>query len=333
MPALSSLVTTLSVVRGNRNGVQDIEVVFIVLDLCAIQVCEQLTRLDAFRGRGIELMSPAPADLSEQPQQDLIERTQEEWTLGVYPNLGAVFMPIAAQLVDAANVSPNDTVLDVACGTGNVALTASRRGADVTGVDITPAMLKAARERATVIGADVDWQEGDAAALPFQDSFFDVTLSCLGHMFVPDADAAGSELIRVTRPGGRIAYTSWTLGSAIAAMMSVLSEYVPPEPDSKPSPPPVLWGDPETVRDRFRNHIEDISLEAATVMYPALSPAHFWHAMTRDSGGIMLAVEAVPEADRDLLEEAMLVALEPYYSEAENGIVLEYQLVTATVAK
>lgn len=274
-----------------------------------------------------------PADISERPKQDLIEQTRQEWTLGAYPNLAAVFMPIAARLVDAADVGPDDTVLDVACGTGNVALTASRRGADVTGVDITPAMLEAARERATVIGANVDWQEGDAAALPFQDGSFDVTLSCLGHMFVPDADAAGSELVRVTRPGGRIAYAAWTLGSAIAAMMSVLGEYVPSEPESKPSLPPVLWGDPETVRERFRNHVEDISFEAATVMYPALSPAHFWHAMTRDSGGIMLAVEAVPKADRDLMEEAMLAALESYYSEAENGIVLEYQLVTATVVE
>lgn len=130
---------------------------------------------------------------------DIIEQTQQEWTLGSYPNLAAVFMPIAARLVDAAAVGPNDRVLDVACGTGNVALTASRRGADVTGVDITPAMLEEAREQAAVTGADIKWQEGDAAALPFRDDTFDVTLSCLGHMFVPDPDAAGSELVRVTR--------------------------------------------------------------------------------------------------------------------------------------
>lgn len=260
---------------------------------------------------------------------DIIEQTQQEWTLGSYPNLAAVFMPIAARLVDAAAVGPNDRVLDVACGTGNVALTASRRGADVTGVDITPAMLEEAREQAAVTGADIKWQEGDAAALPFRDDTFDVTLSCLGHMFVPDPDAAGSELVRVTRPGGRIAYTSWTLDSGVAAMMRALSEYVPPEPE--PSLPPVLWGDPETVRERFGDRIEDISFETATVMYPALSPTHFWHTMTTDSGAIMLAVEAVPEAARDVMHEAIVAALEPYYSEADNAIELEYQLVTATV--
>lgn len=262
---------------------------------------------------------------------DVVERTKQEWSIGAYPNLAAAFMPIAAKLVDAAAIGPDDTVLDVACGTGNVALTASRRGGDVTGVDITPRMLADARERAATIDAEVDWQEGDAAALPFEDDAFDVTLSCLGHMFVPDPDAAGSELLRVTKPGGRIAYTSWTPDSGIAAMMGVLGEYLPPEPD--PSPPPFLWGDPETVRDRIGDHVEDLEFETATVMYPALSPTDFWHAMTTDSGGIMLAVDAVPETKRAALFEAAIAALDPYFVTEENAMALEYQLVTATVSE
>ena len=262
---------------------------------------------------------------------DIVERTKEEWSLGAYPNLATVFMPIAAKLVDVAAIGPDDTVLDVACGTGNVTLTASRRGGDVTGVDITPRMLADARERAATIDADVDWQEGDAAALHFDDDSFDVTLSCLGHMFVPDADAAGSELLRVTKPGGTIAYTSWTPDSGIAAMMRVLGEYVPPEPD--PSPPPFLWGDPDTVRDRLGDHVDGIEFETATVMYPAFSPADFWHAMTTDSGGIMLAVDAVPETKRAALFEAAIAALDPYFVAAENAMALEYLLVTATVTE
>lgn len=114
-------------------------------------------------------------------------------------------------------------------------------------------------------------------------------------------------------------------------MMRVLSEYVPLEPD--PSPPPVLWGDPGTVRERFGTRVEDIGFETATVMYPALSPAHFWHEMTIVSGVIMLAAEAVPDTDREMMYEAMLTALEPYYSEADNAIALEYLLVTATITK
>ena len=90
-------------------------------------------------------------------------------------------------------------------------------------------------------------------------------------------------------------------------MMRVLSEYVPPEPD--PSPPPVLWGDPGTVRERFGNRVEDIGFETATVMYPALSPAHFWHEMTIVSGVIMLAAEAVPDANKEAMYNVVSAAL------------------------
>jgi SAM-dependent methyltransferase len=232
---------------------------------------------------------------------------------------------MTARLVDAADVEPRDRVLDVACGTGNVALTADRRGARVTGVDITPAMLGEARRRAAVIDADVDWREGDGAALPFEDDAFDRTLSCLGHMFVPDANAAGTELVRVTRPGGCLAYTSWTPESGIAAMMKTILEYLPPQPD--PSPPPFLWGDPDAVRDRFGNRVEELRFETEVVRYPALSPAHFWESMTTDSGAIILMLENVAPT----LRETVIEALDPYFSDADNAVELEYRLVTATV--
>ena len=258
------------------------------------------------------------------------DRIQEEWTIGSYSTLARTFLAMAAELVDAAGVGPRDRVLDVACGTGNVALTAHRRGADVTGVDITPAMLDAARERAAVIDADVDWEAGDATALPFEDDAFDATLSCLGHMFAADADAAATELVRVTRPGGRIAYTSWTPQSAIAAVMKVLSEHLPPQPDSPP--PPFLWGDPDTVRDRFGDRVEDLQFETGTVRYPALSPAHFWEGMTTDSGAILLAVEEVAESETPALWDAEAEALAPYFADDDNAVELEYQFVTGTVA-
>ena len=256
------------------------------------------------------------------------ERIHEEWTIGSYPTLARAFLAMAARLVDAA-VEPGDRVLDVACGTGNVALTAHRRSADVTAVDITPAMLGAARERAAVIDADLDWHEGDAAALPFDDDAFDVTLSCLGHMFAHDADAAASELVRVTRPGGRIAFTSWTPRSGVAAMMKVLSDHLPSPPDS---PPPFRWGDPDAVRDRFGRRVEGLRFETGTVRYPALSPAHFWESMATDSGAIILLVEDVDEAERPALRREEIETLAAHFSDADNAMELEYRLVTASVA-
>lgn len=219
-------------------------------------------------------------------------------------------------------------MLDVACGTGNVAITAYRRGAVVTGVDITPAMLDLARERAAVIDADIDWREGDGAALPVEDDTFDVTLSCFGHMFVPDADAAATELASVTSPGGRIAFVSWTPESAITSILQTLSEFLPAREDS--TPPPVLWGDPDTVRDRFGDLAEGFRFETGVVRYPALSPAHFRDSMTTDSGAIILALEAVDEAEASILREAEIESLGRYFSDAHNAVELEYRLVTAT---
>lgn len=249
--------------------------------------------------------------------------------MGSYPSVGRVFLTMAAELVDAGGVAPNDRVLDVACGTGNVALTAFRRGARVTGVDLTPAMLETARERAAVIDADVDWREGDAAALPSGDDAFDVTLSSLGHMFAHDATATASELVRVTASEGTVAFTSWTPTSGFAALMRVLSEFRPPQAD--PPPPPVLWGDPETVRERLGDLVEDLRFETGVVRYPALSPAHFWEGMTADSGPIIAALEDVDGGTRAAIREAVVESLDDHFSDAANAVELEYQLVTATV--
>ena len=189
-------------------------------------------------------------------------------------------------------------------------------------------MLDMAGEQAAVIDADIEWREGDAAALQFEDDAFDVTLSCLGHMFAPDADAAATELVRVTRPGGRIAFTAWSPTSGIAAMMKTLAEHLPPQPDA--SPPPFLWGDSDTVRDRFGDRVEDLTFETGFVRYPALSPAHFWESMVTDSGPILLALEAIEEEDVARLREEEIESLDPYFSDADNAIELEYRLVTAT---
>lgn len=257
------------------------------------------------------------------------EQIRTEWTLGSYPVLAQTFLPLAARLVDAADVRRDDRLLDVACGTGNAALTASRRGATVTGIDITPAMLEQAREQADVIDADVTWQEADATDLPFPADAFDVTLSCLGHMFAEDPTAAGAELLRVTRPGGTVAFTAWTPGSAIDEMLTALVATLPPRPDAPPSPH--LWGDPTVVADRFDGRVSDLDFEHGTLAYPALSPAHFWHTMTVVAGPVVAALETVAEADRPGLDEAVVEAVEPFFDGQRNAVDLAHCTVTATV--
>lgn len=136
---------------------------------------------------------------------------------------------MAARLVEATAVDGDDTVLDIACGTGNVAITAARRGAAVRGLDLTPAMIEQARNNANVAGvAEIEWRQGDATLLPYDADSFDVTLSSLGHIYAEPPAVAGRELTRVTRPGGRIGFTAWTPSSLFPMLAGTLVSHLDP---------------------------------------------------------------------------------------------------------
>jgi ubiquinone/menaquinone biosynthesis C-methylase UbiE len=143
------------------------------------------------------------------------------------PNL----LPATARPVNAASVDPGDRVLDVGCGTGNVALTARREGADVVGLDLAPRMLDLARDSAALAGyTDLDWLEGDVEHLSFAADSFDVVCSNFGHVFAPDPGAAASELCRVTQSGGRIAFTAWSPNGLAGELTEVLTRHVDDPP-------------------------------------------------------------------------------------------------------
>lgn len=255
------------------------------------------------------------------------ELTERQWTDGSYEVLARAFLPMAASLVDATDVGPDDRVLDVACGTGNVSITAYRRGATVTGVDFTPAMLEKATAEAAIIDADIDWQLGDCTDLVFEDDAFDVTLSSVGHIFAPDADAAAAEMMRVTRPGGRIGYSAWTPDSAIAALVQTIDRFLPDTPNDDPSP--LDWSDPAVASDRFGEGISSLRTQTQTVAYPALSPAHFWESLCTNSGVLIVSLEHVDPDEHAALTAAAIAALTPYFDDATNTMPLEYRLVLA----
>jgi SAM-dependent methyltransferase len=180
--------------------------------------------------------------------------------------------PPAAQLVGFARVRAGDGVLDVACGTGVVAVTAARLGARVTGLDLTAELLERARENATIANVSIDFHEGDVETLPFDDSEFDVVLSQFGHMFAPRPDVAIAEMLRVLRPGGTIAFSTWPPEMIVGRVFALAGHYAPPPPPGV-SPPP-QWGDPNIVRERLGNHVKDVRFDRATMNVPALSPQH-----------------------------------------------------------
>jgi SAM-dependent methyltransferase len=156
---------------------------------------------------------------------------------------------VGQRLVRRLGVAPGDRVLDVCCGTGNAAIPAAAAGAQVTGLDLAPAMLDVAARRAADAGTSVEWVEGDLEELPFDDGSFDVVLSTFGAMFAPRHEVAADEMARVLRPGGRLGDCSWTPEGAIGDFFRTVGAYLPPLPAIVDPPP--LWGDEEHVSELF----------------------------------------------------------------------------------
>ena len=192
--------------------------------------------------------------------------------MGDFAPLELITTPPAAQLVRYARVMADQGVLDVACGTGVVAVTAARLGARVTGLDLTPELLERARENAALAKVSIDFHEGDVEKLPFDDSEFDVVLSQYGHMFAPRPDVAIAEMLRVLRPGGTIAFSTWPPEMIVGRMFALAAKYAPPPPPGV-SPPP-QWGDPNMIRDRLGDKVKDLRFDRATMTVPVLSPQH-----------------------------------------------------------
>jgi SAM-dependent methyltransferase len=131
------------------------------------------------------------------------------WSGASYERLAETFAPIHDRIVEALAIEPGEGVLDVACGTGGVALRAARAGAEVVGIDISADQLEKARQAAAAEGLDVRFDEGDAQELPYEDAEFDAVASAFGMVFAPDHERTAAELARVCRPGGRLAFTVW----------------------------------------------------------------------------------------------------------------------------
>ncbi len=203
--------------------------------------------------------------------------------------------PEAARLVKHAGVRPGDRVLDVACGTGVVAITAARLGARVTGLDITPELIAHARENAGIADVEVEWHEGDVEELPFGDAAFDVVLSQFGHMFAPRPDVAAAEMLRVLKPGGTIAFSTWPPELVLGRLFALGGRYMPPPPAGVM--PPTGWGDPNIVRERLGSAVKDLVFDRATMRVPALSPQHSRRISERTAGPLVKLVEFLAATD------------------------------------
>ena len=193
------------------------------------------------------------------------------WIAGDFGQIARFYTDEAADFIKRLNLRPGMTVLDVACGTGNLAIPAARAGADVTGVDIAPNLVEQARENAKREGLNAQFDEGDAEALPYADASFDAVVTMFGAMFAPRPELVAAELKRVCRPGGIIAMANWTPAGFIGQMFKTMGAHVTP-PAGMPSP--LLWGVEENVRQRFGEGISrlETKLQMLKFAFP-FSPA------------------------------------------------------------
>lgn len=260
------------------------------------------------------------------PIAQLKESAKRAWS--TFAPTESMTSSTAPRLVRHAGIERGSRVLDVGCGTGVAALTAARLGAKVTGLDLTPELLTRARENASLMGLEVDFHEGDVEQLPFADATFDVVISQFGHMFAPRADVATKEMLRVLKPGGTIAFSTWPPEHYVGQMFALLGKYGPPPPPGV-SPPP-QWGDITVVRERLGPAVEKIAFARDVMLVQMLSPQHHRVYMENNIGPLTKLVGALeasdPEKLKTLRRELEEIATAAFH---ENHVRQDYLLTRA----
>ncbi|MGH8905571.1 MAG: class I SAM-dependent methyltransferase [Egibacteraceae bacterium] len=258
---------------------------------------------------------------------ELKNQARTVWARGDYREVARLLMPAAGALVQATGIRPGQRVLDVAAGTGNVALQAARLGAVVTALDLTPRMLELGMARTEAEGMQVEWVEADAEDLPFADGSFDVVTSAFGAIFAPRPDVVAAEAARVLRPGGLLGLAVWPAEGYMARMSAVARRWQPRPPDL---PDPYAWGDDATVRARLKDRFEQVACLPGTLHWTFESPAAHRALLETSSPSHVSAAAAIgPEAAATMFDD--LEALSAEYAQPDGSIAIDaaYLLVTA----
>jgi ubiquinone/menaquinone biosynthesis C-methylase UbiE len=240
------------------------------------------------------------------PTPDLVaikQRQRATWASGDYHRIATQIQIVSELMIEALDVRSTELVLDVATGSGNAALAAARRGCSVVGVDYVPGLLDRARRRAEADELSIELVDGDAEALPFAGGAFDVSVSVFGAMFAPDPERTARELVRVTRPGGRIGLVAHTPDGFIGHVFRTIGRHVPPPAGLRS---PIEWGTEERLRELFAGSIGELRSERRHYVFRERSP-EAWVASWRTwYGPIHKAFDAVGE-DRAAALEADLI--------------------------
>ena len=250
------------------------------------------------------------------------------WSSGDYGSIAWITVPLADELVAAVDLAPGRTVLDVATGTGHVALAAARAFCPTTGIDYVAGHVDTAVRRAAAEGLDITFDVGDAEALPYPDDRFDYVLSSIGTMFTANHRRAADEMVRVCRPGGRIGMANWTASGFVGRMLQTVGRHVAPPAGALP---PTRWGSPDVVAELFAGQVDDLRTWTTAVRQRFLGTAHFADFFLTNYGPTLKAAAKLDEAGRAAFRADLITLAEEFNLAADGTFVSdwEYLLVSA----
>ncbi|NCT83288.1 MAG: methyltransferase domain-containing protein [Comamonadaceae bacterium] len=259
------------------------------------------------------------------------QRQQATWASGDYAVVGVTLQIVGEQLAEAADLRADERVLDVAAGNGNATLAAARRHARVTSTDYVDALLDKGRRRAEAEGLNVRFEAADAEALPYEAGSFDVVMSTFGVMFAPDQLTAAREMLRVVRPGGRIALANWTPEGFIGQLFKTVGRHVPPPAGLRP---PTLWGSEAHLTALFGPSAGGLHIERKHFNFRYRSAEHFLQVFAEFYGPTLKALAALEAEGRAALRHDILELARSFDVGGGRGLVVpgEYAEVVVTVA-
>lgn len=260
----------------------------------------------------------------------ITERQQATWATGDFNELARQVMSVSEDLCRAVDPHAGERVLDVACGSGNAALAAARRYCQVSGVDYVPALIERAKARATAEGTSIDFRVGDAQALPFENATFDVVMSVFGVMFAPDQEKASSELLRVCRPGGRIALASWMPDALGGDFFGAHAKYVPPPPGLKPA---VRWGTESGLADLLGQGMRSIKTERRVAFQYYRSVEHGMNVFRTYFGPTNRAFQMVDPPNQERLRKDVEGVFARYNRATDGTVKLESEYLQAIAVR
>ena len=279
----------------------------------------------------LSTLEATPKPVSSAPDLRAFKARQHgAWSSGDYAVVGTTLQIVGEELCEALDLRAGQKVLDVAAGNGNVALAAARRWCDVVATDYVPALLERAQDRAAAERLPMAFREADAEALPFPDASFEVVVSTFGVMFTPDQDAAAAELVRVCRPGGKIALANWTPDGFIGQLFKTISKHVAPPPGARS---PALWGTRPRIAEMFEPHASSILSAQRHFVFRYRSPEHWLEVFQTYYGPLLKAFASLGAETQAALRRDVLDLIARFNRSGDGSMVVPSEYLEIVITR